>query len=92
MPKAWGAALAMPSIALMSRFWVMQSGGSPCPSAIPSTRTGCFAPSRARSLLVTTTAAAPSLSREQSKRRSGSAMRRDAWWSSRLMGLACISA
>ena len=40
--------------------------------------TGRFARSRARSCVVTTTAQAPSLSRQQSKRRWGSAIKGDA--------------
>jgi len=43
--------------------------------------------SRARSAELTTNAAPPSLSRLQSSRRNGSAIMREAWWSSSVIGL-----
>ena len=47
--------------------------------------------SRARSARVTITAHAPSLSMQQSKSRSGSAIIREAWWSSSVIGLRIIA-
>ena len=46
----------------------------------------CFR-SRARSALTTTNATAPSLSWQQSSRRSGSTIQRERWWSSSVIGL-----
>ncbi len=50
-------------------------------------RDGCARRSRARSGVVTTIAAAPSFSGQQSYRWSGSAIQRDAWYSSRVSGV-----
>ena len=47
--------------------------------------------SRARSAAVTITAQAPSLSMQQSSRWSGSAIIREAWWSSKVIGLRIIA-
>jgi hypothetical protein len=48
--------------------------------------TGRLRQSRARSGDVTITQTAPSLIRQQSSSRSGSTIRREFWWSSRVMG------
>jgi len=76
MPKARGAALASPRRVISGR-WVMTLGESGWPSATPRTGTGRRV-SAARSALEITTAAPPSLSRQQSKRRNGSEIIRDA--------------
>src|SRR5438874_1216104 len=53
---------------------------------VPARHVGLREPSRARSALVTSTTAAPSETRQQSKRCSGSTTNRDAWWSSSVSG------
>ena len=60
----------------------------PC---IPETSTGGLRRSRARSADVTSTTTAPSLTMQQSKRRSGAITSREARWSSRVIGF-CITA
>ena len=59
----------------------------PDPWAAASITTGTCRRSRARSTLVTTIAWPPSVSWQQSKSRNGSTIQRDAWWSSRVIGL-----
>ena len=60
---------------------------APEPWAAPRMTAGAVGQSRARSRLVTTMAWPPSDSWQQSSRRSGSTIQRDAWWSSKVMGL-----
>ena len=60
---------------------------APLPCAAAATTAGGWRRSRARSTEVTTSATAPSLSWQQSSRCSGSTIIREAWWSSRVIGL-----
>ena len=63
----------------------------PLPCAAPMIHTGPCLVSFARSAAVTITAHAPSLSMQQSSRCSGSAIIREAWWSSSVIGLRIIA-
>ena len=90
MAKALGAALARPSVVRSGR-WVMAEGESGWPSAVPITRIGRLARSLARSGALMTTAAPPSLSSEQSSRRSGSEIMRLDWWSSMVIGVRIVA-
>src|SRR3954451_4856629 len=60
--------------------WVLQ-----CP--IPRTYTGLFGRSRARSAEVMITAPAALVFGQQSSRRNGSAIMREAWWSLMVIGV-----
>jgi len=71
----------------MSGRWVIALGESGWPTPIPDSTIGGCRMSAARSAPLTTTAAPPSLSRQQSSNRNGSAIIRDAWWSATVIGV-----
>ena len=71
--------------------WVIEVGVSGWPSATPRITAGFVLRSRARSRLVTMIAAAPSVWRQQSRRRKGSAIMREFWWSSSVIGFVIIA-
>ena len=84
---SWGVTPAIPNArgaASVSPMWngsgrlAMSSAGYGWPSAAPRTTAGAWGRSRARSTEVTTTAAAQSVSRQQSKSRNGSDTQRAA--------------
>ena len=78
-----------------TRLWstrvAVELGESGCPSAIPRMRAGPCLASAARSAEETTTAVAPSVSMQQSKRWKGVVIMREAWWSSMVIGARMIA-